>query len=124
MTLKWHGPQVKRALKLGMRQRLALFAQAWVKYAKQQLSMKINRDGSTPSKGGYPAMVTSNLRGKIEWEQESKLAVRVGTNVEYGKFLELKTGKGKRPWMTLTNKATIGVAKRIFGRKFKFTGGK
>jgi len=121
MGLKWDPEQNIKKLKLGMKQRLNMAAITWVNYATRQLNQKVNRDGKTPSKPGeYPAMVTSHLRRSIAWESVSgRLAVRVGTNVRYGKFLELKRGQGKRPWMKLTNTAVKPKLRQIIGRPFK-----
>ena len=120
MGLKWHGKKVQMNMKDQMNKRLAAAAITWVNHVKGKMNEKTNRDGKTPSAPGqYPSMVTSNLRGKIEWEaMRQRLAVRVGTNVEYGKFLELGTRKmRKRPWMTLANRETRATIKRILSKR-------
>ena len=130
MTFKWDPDKNIPKLKTGLNRRIAMVAISWVNHAKRKLNEKLNRSGKTPSaQGEYPAMVTSNLRGKVEYELiPHKMEARVGTNVLYGKFLELGFRKGgklvKRPWMKLTNQGMIGTARQILGRKFKFGGGK
>lgn len=119
MGLRWHGDKVKKTIDKGMRKRLQTAALLWVRYVTQQLNRRLNRDGNSPSTpGGFPAMVSSHLRGRITWE-EIQDGVKVGTNVIYGKFLELGTRKmRKRPWMTLANRALKSKIKRILSRPF------
>lgn len=124
MALKWHGNKVQKSMRRNMQHRLDAAALIWVRHATRQLNMKTNRDGKTPSMPGeYPAMVTSHLRRNINWERiAGRLAVRVGTNVEYGKFLEVGTRKiAKRPWMTLTNRQTKTQIKNTIGRPMRST---
>ena len=122
MPLKWDPDKNLPKMKAEMNRRLDTAAISWVNYAKRKLNERLNRDGKTPSpEGGYPAMATSNLRGKIEYDlRTQKMEARVGTNVLYGKFLELGTETmGKRPWMTLTNRAMRSTINRILGRRMK-----
>lgn len=61
--------------------------------------------GSNPSKPGEPPhRQTGRLRASVAQEHEpAKLTSRVGTNVAYGKFLELGTAKmAARPWLRRT----------------------
>ena len=125
MAMKWHGEKVQRKISGTMQDRLDACAMLWDGYAKQRLNQQVNRGGGNPSApGGYPAMVTSHLRRNVMWERLSgKLAVRVGTNVKYGKYLELGTRRmAKRPWMTLTNRQTKDRMRRILGRKMRIAG--
>jgi phage gpG-like protein len=59
--------------------------------------------GANPSAPGEPPRKqTGRLRASVTYEvEEASLTARVGTNVEYGKYLELGTKKGiaPRPWL-------------------------
>ena len=60
--------------------------------------------GAFPSAPGEPPRKqTGVLRGSVTWElvqQGMKATARVGTNIVYGKYLELGTRKMKpRPWL-------------------------
>lgn len=73
--------------------------------------------GSRP--GDYPRRRTGHLRKLIDselGEDGRGQFVRVGTNVPYGKYLELGTYKMRaRPWMKLTNRETMAELRRILG---------
>lgn len=47
----------------------------------------------TPESTGHPGYVGGTLRSSLTWElvQESGLSAKVGTNVEYGPYVELGT---------------------------------
>lgn len=55
---------------------------------------------TNPSKPGEPPRVqTGRLRASVAWEQDGRVA-RIGTNVRYGRFLELGTSRmAPRPWL-------------------------
>jgi len=121
MALKWHGEKVKRDINQAMKQRLDMVGITITKYARERLNQKVNRDGKTPSKPGdsYPAMRTSHLRGSIDYEPEKGLAIRWGTNVIYGRFLQFKNpSSGGRPWMSAANRETKAQVIKILGQKF------
>jgi len=62
-----------------------------------------SRKGMSPSQPGeYPKKVLGNLWRNIQMEMDlATLSARVGTNVLYGKFLELGTQKmARRPWLS------------------------
>jgi phage gpG-like protein len=132
MPTEWHGDEVLREIEDQMVKRLELASRSWVTHAKRKLIKKLNRpiktkngkwrSGNKPSRpGDYPAAATNNLLGKIESEVIKRdLKAFVGTNVSYGKFLELGTKRmGKRPWMKLTNDAMRSKIKRILGKPIK-----
>lgn len=70
--------------------------------------------GANPSKPGQPPhKQTGHLRRSVTYEVDRKtLTARVGTNVEYGKHLELGTKRGlaPRPWL---RPALASVAARV-----------
>lgn len=59
--------------------------------------------GANPSAPGEPPhKQTGRLRASVAYEvDDASLEARVGTNVEYGKYLELGTKRGiaPRPWL-------------------------
>ena len=110
VTLKWYGSQVKTRLRgiTGKRVRRAVIFLASA--IKKELgrsqptrgvgAAKVGLDPSRP--GEYPKKVMGHLRRGIAWEYDAgSMTGRVGTNVEYGKFLELGTRKmARRPWLS------------------------
>lgn len=132
MAVDWHGDEILKRVQDQMGKRLDLAAQSWVIHAKREMGKKINRNiktrtgkrraGPNPSKPGtYPAQAEGFLRGRIEREVfPRQFKAVVGTNVIYGKFLELaKNAKSKRPWMKLTNDAMRSKIKAILGKEIK-----
>lgn len=99
----------KRYKKLGWQERSAF---AWNARQIGNLGRKVGRlkkllrstrgghGGSPP--GEYPGMRTGQLRRNVQQETDRKgLVARVGTNVVYGKWLELGTRKmAARPWLS------------------------
>ena len=132
MATDWHGDEILRKIEEQMGKRLYAASSSWVSHAKKKLIKKLNRpiktkngkwrSGNTPSKAGdYPAAATNHLLGGIEnGVDKPRLRAFVGTNVKYGKFLELGTRHmGKRPWMKLTNDAMRSKIKAILGKEIK-----
>ena len=133
VKMKWHGERVERMILHGVSKNLDKAAMFWVRFAQQRMGVT-----QISSPGNYPGKDSGHLRKNIAWEPVSQLVRRVGTNVEYGKYLEfgatikaktkkvLTDGKnffGKkvtikpRPWMTLTNNLTRTKLAKIIGRK-------
>lgn len=82
--------------------------------AKQ--SMEGGGKPHTPSRPGEPPHVdTGRLRASVTHEVEKNLFSiigRVGTNVEYGRYLELGTSRmSPRPWLRPALKRTLKEAK-------------
>jgi len=80
-------------------------------------SMKGGGKPHTPSRPGKPPHVdTGRLRASITYEIDRSLFSiigRVGTNVEYGRYLELGTSRmSPRPWLRPALKRTLKQAKR------------
>jgi len=132
MATDWRGDEILRKIEEQMGKRLYAASSSWVTHAKRKLIKKLNRpiktkngtwrSGNKPSaEGNYPAAATNNLLGKIENEvDKTRLRAFVGTNVKYGKFLELGTKRmSKRPWMKLTNDAMRSKIKAILGKEIK-----
>ncbi len=81
--------------------------------------------GAFPSRPGEPPRKqTGRLRASVAWElavtAAGKATARVGTNVLYGKFLELGTSRMlPRPWLRRALAETRGQVLAIFHRPFR-----
>jgi phage gpG-like protein len=108
---EWHGPEQKAILESEMKRRLTACAILLAGYAKRLVSTagtgtagkgkkKKRVYGAKPSApGDPPAKQTGRLRASITWELSGRTA-RVGTNLLYGRFLELGTRlMAARPWL-------------------------
>jgi phage gpG-like protein len=76
------------------------------------------RVGTQASKPGeYPRWLTGHLARSIAHEVNPEtITVRVGTNVPYGKWLELGThNMAPRPWMTLGLQEFAGEIQALLG---------
>lgn len=135
MAMKWHGEEALKRIHAEVGNRLqgaAMFIQGRVREALSVAqptrlthpaaggSRRIGLDPSRP--GEYPKKVTGFLRRGVAYEVDrTRLRARVGTNVPYGKYLELGTRKmAARPWLlrtvTLHNaaiRAKFGVGRTI-----------
>ncbi len=123
----WFGPQVKFA----MRKKAGLRVEAAARFLRDYIKVKLSRTqaykiygkaagrsrkGLAPSAPGeYPKKLTSNLRKNIQMEMDfSTLSARVGTNVVYGKFLELGTkNMRRRPWLSRGLREAAPAMRRI-----------
>jgi hypothetical protein len=123
-SLKWNGPQIKAAIDREFKRRIAACCCLVEARAKELLSaegtgsrvatVKVRRkDGSTktlrkkslvygfsPSAPGEPPhLQTGRLRASVAHAVEG-LVGRVGTNLDYGRWLELGTRLcAARPWL-------------------------
>lgn len=135
MPVEWHGDQVIDKLYKEIGQRLDRAGSEWVRHAVRKLNAK-DRQRSSP--GGYPSKQDGHLSRNVAYETDlDKLVTRVGTNVEYARYLEMGTrasmgryvpklgkrikkgmhpGVKKRPWMALTNKAMKKRIAEILGK--------
>ena len=97
--MKWHGKEASAAVMKAVDKRIERAARSLVNHAKEKLS----KIGEASPPGSYPFKQTGHLRRSIAMEMDRQLHLaRVGTNVKYGKFLELGTVKMvARPWLTL-----------------------
>ena len=109
----WYGDEFQRQLFDEIGKRLIRAAMEWVRFARSQMG-----DPGRSRPGDYPGRDTGHLRRNVGWEADTiRLIARVGTNVLYGKFLELGTRKlAKRPWMKLTNVAMSARIKELLGK--------
>lgn len=110
MGIKWNGDELKRAVNKATEanlHRAAITLKNEVKKAISEPSPPASAPGEEPHKD------TGRLRASIAHEVDGKTA-RVGTNVTYGKFLELGTKKmAARPFLRPTYERMKGTLKRI-----------
>ena len=80
-----------------MKRRLSRAAIEVSRHAKEIVSVA----GPRPSRPGQPPhKQTGRLRASIAWEMVGDDKARVGTNVKYGRYLELGTRRmAVRPWL-------------------------
>lgn len=118
MTVEWHGDEAQahvRARAVSFLRRAAIEV---TRRAKELLSVAGTAVRSRSTRGGRkgarvygaarskpgepPRKQTGRLRASVTYEvDEASLSARVGTNVEYGKHMELGTKRGlaPRPWL-------------------------
>jgi len=140
MAMVWRGPEAVKLINMEVGMRLDATGRFVRDKAKELVSrsqpVRIygkkagrSRKGLDPSRPGEPPKkVTGMFRMSIKKEfDRPTLTVRVGTNLAYGRYLELGTrsrGKGKgllkRPWLrpTLVNhqaeiRARFGVGGKV-----------
>ena len=120
--LEWKGDIAIAKTRELTAKRLLMAAMLVVNEARKNLKRKQNRPaklspltpGNNPSvRGEYPAEATSTLVKNVNFEIDKKnLVARVGTNVKYGKWLELKDpARGGRPWLLRTIRESWAMIK-------------
>ncbi len=121
--LIWHGPRVKVKVTAGMQKNLTIAALFVVRKVKESLTIA----GPTKTRPETPASIagepphrrTGTLARSITYEVLPGTA-RVGTNVKYGKFLEVGTSKMMaRPYLRPAVNKNQREIKRILSRKIK-----
>lgn len=120
-VIDWRGDQVMADVD-GMVSR-RLDAAAIIVVAKAKASMREPKSGVPGPKrtrsaaGEAPASQLDTLRNSIARDAPSQLTRRVGTNLDYGLFLELGTKKmAARPWLEVALWASADKIKRLFKR--------
>lgn len=123
----WYGPQVQQRVRGDVGRRLDMAGRALRDFARVKVgrtqpvriaqTAKRSRTGLDPSEPGeYPKKVTAHLRRNIQSQfDRMKLEARVGTNVLYGKYLELGTKRGlrRRPWLSRALREAQGIIRSI-----------
>lgn len=114
----WNGEAVREAIRAETRRRLAACGLIGVAHAKALISTdgtakapatrdskgrfvagKLRYNASPSRPGDPPNVQTGRLRGSVASEASGN-TVRIGTNVEYGRHLELGTSRmAPRPWL-------------------------
>ena len=139
--LRWNGKQVEARIAAEMRRRLSACSIAVANYAKQLINTEgtirrakttyhVIKDydivvkrkgtlkyGANPSAPGDPPHKQhGRLLGSIAWELVGMVA-RVGTNVKYGRWLELGTARmAARPWLRVALRQTQSFIKAVLCR--------
>jgi len=119
--VEWRGDEVFNAVENIVVERLDAAAALVVATAKAAMrEPKTGKPGPKRTRsapGEAPASQLDTLRKRISYDAPSKLVRRVGTNVDYGLFLELGTATIKpRPWLEVSLWAAADKIKRLFGR--------
>lgn len=108
--VEWHGDDAERMVRAKLVRGLHRAAYTIQRRAKELLSVagtgRVKGRKAGPvvrsAPGEPPRKQTGRLRASVSIEvDEASLTARVGTNVEYGRWLELGTKKGlkPRPWL-------------------------
>jgi hypothetical protein len=99
VSIEWNGDQFMELLRREMMKRLAVAGEAIRAAAVKSLRRTKHPPASMP--GAVPAWRTGYLfRSVFSDPSPANLAVRVGTPVKYGLYLELGTSKmAARPWL-------------------------
>lgn len=127
----WHGDKVRAAIQAEVGKRLRLCGQLGVTHAKELVSVDGTARtgggslayGANPSKPGDPPHVqTGRLRASIAYEV-SGLVARIGTNVKYGRYLELGTSRMlPRPWLRRMLREKSSQFRAILGSPIRTKG--
>ena len=111
MTVEWNGDDVIAAIRRDVNRRLDAAGFTLSGAAKENLSRAYPPASDA---GEYPAKRTGHLRRNITHDVDrSALHMRWGTNVVYGKYLELGTRPHK---ITAKNKKGLSDGKSFFGK--------
>ena len=133
--MKWRGDEAAGKIRLSLQQRVDMAARVVRDHARELVSrdqpVKIyakaagrSRKGLEPSRPGEPPKkVTGHLRMNIQKEVSTDgMSARIGTNVPYGKMLELGTSRNlaPRPWLKRAITDTAAEVRRRFNVGVKF----
>jgi len=130
--LKWHGEAIKRRLDGELERRLTTAAILVTSRARKLIGIEGAgkpskkggklRYGANPSRPGDPPhKQTGRLLASVAYEVSRKLlgqvSARVGTNIKYGRWLELGTRKMKaRPWLRRSLNEMLAAIRAIMRR--------
>jgi len=120
--LVWHGEEAMKRITAGFGANLEDAVSFALGKVRRNLKKKQNRTGNNPSRPGeYPAEITSILAKNVtEWIDKAQLRGFIGTNVLYGKWLELKgiaNKPGGRRWLGRTLEEEVSGIKAKLEKK-------
>jgi phage gpG-like protein len=136
MGMEWYGREIEIQIHKVLAMRLAAAAYALKNYIQTRLSVpnvimqagskyaagrgkavRGTRGRAPSAPGEYPRKLTGQLRRNIGVENDpTALVSRVGTNVVYGRHLELGTKRmRRRPWMTMAVQEMSTTIRQILG---------
>jgi len=120
-TIEWHEDAVMAMVDVMAAERLDSAAILVVATAKK--SMEEPKSGKPGPKrtrsapGEAPSTQNRTLRDRIDSDAPSQLTRRVGTNLDYGLYLELGTRTiAARPWLEVALWANADKIKRLFSK--------
>ena len=111
---EWYGDEAMAFVRAEAGKRVDLAARDLRDFAREQLSVPFPPSGED---GGWPHKRIGHLRRNVQAETDRKAAyARVGTNVLYGRYLELGTRRmARRPWLSLAISQRMATTRRILG---------
>ena len=121
--LVWYGKRVVKQIETEINSRLMQSAVLVKETAKKSMPLNLlpNISPVPRSKPGDPPYAqTQKLYKSIDIEKiPERMAVKIGTNVKYGKYLELGTRKMRwRPWLVPALARNMSKIKAIFAKPF------
>jgi hypothetical protein len=112
VQLKWFGDQISARLKSELTKRIYTSCIVLSNAAKQSLGQPFPPSSSP---GQPPHRRTGRLRASVAYEVDG-MTGRVGTNVQYGRWLELGTSRvDARPWLRPALMSSRQKIERILG---------
>jgi hypothetical protein len=120
--LKWYGPEVQHRIRREMEKRIAAASIVVLNHARELISVagtgggegRKRRYGSDPSAPGEPPHKQYGHLRRSVMREAAGLVGRVGTNLKYGRWLELGTRKmAARPWLRRSLDEKRAEVKRI-----------
>ncbi len=139
-AMKWNGPQMQARIEAEMKRRLAASGIVVQNHAKELVSIegaggsraqrnskgqfikgtgsaKLRYGANPSSPGDPPHKQTGRLLGSIATEPGGMIQ-RVGTNLKYGRWLELGTTKmAARPWLRRALNERLDAIRRLLTAK-------
>ena len=118
--LKWYGEQVKARIISNVEIRLKEAGEIVKEEAKKSMptSLSTGEDVSRSAPGDPPFRQTDELYKSVFSElQPKQLAVKIGTPLKYGRYLEFGTSKMRwRPWLVPALAKSMAKIRMIFAK--------
>lgn len=116
INVRWYGPQVIEKTEVDIKKRMIAAAILVANHAKTLISEPyppVSMPGEPPHRR------TGRLRASVAWDVgiTDHLYAKVGTNIRYGKYLELGTSRmAARPWLRRAMIEKTPEIRRILGQ--------